>query len=224
MPPKLISRVKVVFFDAAGTLFYLPHGVGHHYAIIAARIGFLLDADKADLAFRRAWKDMPPPTPSRAPRPDDNRGWWRAVVDRVLDRCAVGDADREAYFSALYSHFAGPGVWELFPEARAVLETAQRHHRLAVISNFDGRLRPILRDLEIDGFFDDVLVSSEVGVDKPDPAIFSEALRRMEVDPIEALHVGDDPVADWAGAEAAGMHVFRLARPGNSLAGVLDLI
>ena len=61
-----------------------------------------------------------------------------------------------------------------------------------------------------------VIISSEVGIDKPDPAIFRIALAALDAQPAEAVHVGDDPKRDW-GAGAAGVQVFELRRPDNSL-------
>src|SRR5687768_4321643 len=112
------EMIKVLFFDAAGTLFHLPRGVGWHYQAVAARHGCRLDEDALDVAFRAVWKAMPPRPATRHTRPDDDRSWWRDLVDRVLDRCgsAAERLDRFAYFEELYQEFTRPGVWELFPE------------------------------------------------------------------------------------------------------------
>src|SRR6266480_3529453 len=48
-----------------------------------------------------------------------------------------------------------PGVWELYPEVPGVLQQLQPRFQLAVISNFDGRLRFILEHLGISKFFSD---------------------------------------------------------------------
>ena len=53
------------------------------------------------------------------------------------------------FFEVAYSHFAEAGVWELYPEVREVLEALRPHFSLAVISNFDGRLRMILEQLGV---------------------------------------------------------------------------
>ena len=211
--------IEVIFFDAAGTLFHLPRGVGYHYREVALRHGCEIGERDLHGAFAAVWKTMPPRPATRAPRADDDRGWWRELVGRALERCAVaaGALDREVYFSELYAEFARPGVWELFPEVRAVLEELQPQCRLAIISNFDGRLRTILRHLDLARYFQPIVISSEVGADKPDPWIFQHALERAGVAPGAALHVGDDPARDWAAAEAAGLRCFRLARPANSL-------
>ena len=85
-------------------------------------------------------------------------------------------------------------------------------YALAVVSNFDRRLYAVLDDLDLSRFFDVVIISSEVGADKPDPRIFERALKALHVAPGETWHVGDDPKRDW-GAETLGLRVFRLERP-----------
>jgi len=218
--------IKIIFFDAAGTLFFLPRGVGWHYRAVAALHGCSIDEASLQRAFGAVWKEMPARPASRGARPDDDKDWWRELVERVLDRCDVPTAqlDRAAYFKELYCGFTRPGIWELFPEVREVLATLRPRFRLGVISNFDGRLRPILGHLGLADWFDPLIISSEAGMDKPDPGIFQRALALAGVTPDEALHVGDDPVCDWQGAESVGLHVFQLARPSNSLRDVPALL
>jgi putative hydrolase of the HAD superfamily len=215
-----MARFKVIFFDAAGTLFQMPRSVGSHYAEIAARHGAALDEAAVNAAFYRTWKAMPPPAETTGPRPDDDRGWWEELVSRTLGEFSA-TLDRKAYFADLWKEFAKPGVWELYPETHAALVSLGQRYRLGVISNFDSRLHPILAQLGIAHFFEHVIVSSEVGADKPSPRIFADALDRFDIPAEFALHVGDDPQADWAGAEAAGLGVFRLKRPENSLSDIL---
>lgn len=210
--------IRTIFFDAAGTLFHLPRGVGWHYRAVLLRHGCDLAEEVLGRAFGAVWKAMPPRESSRSRRKDDDREWWRTLVERVLGRCRVAaDLDRAAYFDELYAEFTKPGVWALYPEVKETLELLGERYRLGIISNFDGRLRPILRDLGIAEFFDPVIISSEVGAEKPDAWIFLRALEHAAVAPEAALHVGDDPVRDWQGAAAVGLHVFRLDRPTNSL-------
>jgi putative hydrolase of the HAD superfamily len=169
---------------------------------------------------------MPDRSAIPGPRDDDDRGWWRDLVDRVLDQVAPGtkELDRDAFFEVAYSHFAEAGVWALYPEVIEVLEVLRPRFQLSIISNFDGRLRMILEHFGISRFFAHVFLSSEIGADKPDAAIYARALKLSGSTPNEALHVGDDPVRDWQGAASAGMSVFRLERPGNSLRSLLAVL
>ena len=217
------SAIKAIFFDAAGTLFHLPKGVGYHYALVANRMGLPLEASAADRAFRRAWSEMPTRPVTGLPREDDDKGWWRELVERVFAQASpeTKEMDRDACFEVLYEHFAEAGVWELFPEVFEVLEQLHPRFRLGLISNFDGRLRMILEQLGISRFFSAAAISSEVGADKPDPLIFRRALELLGVSAHEAVYVGDDPVWDWEGGAAAGLAVVRLERPRNSLRDLL---
>lgn len=214
-----MDSLKAIFFDAAGTLIYLPQSVGHHYSFVAQRIGLRLDAQALDAAFASCWKETPLRPAIDGPREDDDKGWWWELVNRVLDRVApnLGELDRDAYFEAVYGHFGEPGVWELYPEVVEVLEALRQKFQLAVVSNFDARLRVIFEHLGLTKFFAHVFLSSELGADKPDPEIFRRALILSGTRPNETLHVGDDPERDWEAASAAGLSVFRLERPRNSL-------
>jgi len=82
-----------------------------------------------------------------------------------------------------------------------------------VISNFDGRLRRVLCDLGVSTRFENLFISSELGCEKPDRAIFRQALECMNAKPERCIHAGDDPDRDWAGAATAGLGVFRVKRP-----------
>ena len=81
----------------------------------------------------------------------------------------------------------------------------------------------ILEHLGVSKFFSHVFLSSELGADKPDPEIFRRALRLSGTRPNETLHAGDDPARDWQSAADAGLSVFRLERPRNSLRDLLAL-
>lgn len=53
-------------------------------------------------------------------------------------------------------------------------------------------MRPILKDLGLDQLFDTIVISAEIGVEKPNPIIFEAACQELGVLPEEAVHVGDD--------------------------------
>jgi putative hydrolase of the HAD superfamily len=222
----MIGVYKAIFFDAGGTLIYLPKSVGYHYAFVADRIGLRLDASALDHAFASCWKQMPARPAIDGPREDDDKGWWRALVNRVLDQVSpsLHELDRDAFFEGAYSHFAEPGVWDLYPEVSEVLNALHGRFDLAVISNFDGRLRMILEHLGVSKFLSHVFLSSELGADKPDPEIFRRAVRLSGTRPNETLHVGDDPERDWKGASKADLSIFRLERPRDSLRDLLPMV
>jgi putative hydrolase of the HAD superfamily len=211
--------IRAILFDAAGTLFFLTKTVGDHYAYVGREVGLDLDAHQLDHAFHSAWRKMPRRAPIIGPRKNDDKGWWRNLVELVLEQVApsLSEFDRDNFFEIAYEHFAESGVWKPYPEVPGVLKQLQPRYQLAVVSNFDGRLRLILQHLGISKFFAHTFISSEIGADKPDPEIYRRALKLIGLTPNEVLHVGDDAKRDWKAASAAGLSIFRLDRPNNSL-------
>ena len=218
--------IKAILFDATGTLFFLTKTVGDHYAYVGREVGLELDAQKLESVFHAAWKQMPRRPAIDGPRENDDKEWWRELVGRVFDQVApsLSELDRDNFFEVAYEHFAEPGVWQLYPEAPEALQKLRPRFQLAVISNFDGRLRFILQHLGISNYFSYIFISSELGADKPDSEIFRRAVKIMHLDANEVLHVGDDPERDWKAATAAGLLVFRLDRPRNSLRDLLTTL
>ncbi len=146
--------LKAIFFDAVGTLFYLTKTVGDHYALVGREVGLTFDAQQLDRAFFTAWERMPPRDPIDGPRENDDKSWWRELVDLVLDQVApsLREFDRDNFFEIAYEHFAEAGAWELYPEVTDVLEKLRPRFQLAVVSNFDGRLlRDLLATLTMNG-------------------------------------------------------------------------
>src|ERR1043166_1959107 len=115
---------RAIFFDAVGTLFQLNGTVGAHYALVGREVGLKLDAEKLDHAFHAAWKRMPARSAIDGPREDDDKGWWRELVELIFTDVApeVGDLDRDNFFEVAYEHFAEAGVWLLYPDVIECLE------------------------------------------------------------------------------------------------------
>jgi putative hydrolase of the HAD superfamily len=84
--------------------------------------------------------------------------------------------------------------------------------RLGVVSNSDGRVEQALQAAGLRQYFDVVVDSALIGVEKPDPRIFQAALTALGVAPEEALYVGDLYEIDVVGARAAGIEAVLLGR------------
>jgi putative hydrolase of the HAD superfamily len=91
--------------------------------------------------------------------------------------------------------------------------------RAIVVSNWDVSLPGVLERLGLMSHLDGVVSSAQVGSRKPQRAIFERALRLAGSQPNEALHVGDNPAEDVAGARAAGIEAMLIRRsdPGPSV-------
>jgi putative hydrolase of the HAD superfamily len=93
-----------------------------------------------------------------------------------------------------------------YPGAAAVLDRLRRHVPLALVTNGTSDLqRRKLALAELADRFDVVVAACDVGVGKPDPAIFAAALAALGVPASDAVMVGNDRDRDIAGAAAAGL-------------------
>jgi putative hydrolase of the HAD superfamily len=216
---------SVVTFDAVGTLIELTRPPGAIYSEVAGEFGQDWDSGRVQQAFRRAWKETPPPADLAGPRPDDDRLWWHRLVVRTLASAGYSVPDFDLYFERVYRRFEQPGIWRARAGADETLQALRGAGlRLGVLSNFDGRLHAVLRTLELAPYFEHVIVSSEVGANKPSLLIFQAALARFGVPAGRMLHVGDDPDLDERGAAALGIQTFLVREPGHDLSRVREVV
>ena len=103
---------------------------------------------------------------------------------------------------------------------KALQELSRRPVKLGIISNTGnsssrayGRM---FKAMGIDRFFEVVSLSNELAMAKPCPEIFRHTLDGLGVAPSRTLHVGDNPVADVAGAAGVGMKTAWLTGPNRS--------
>lgn len=200
--------IKAVFFDAAGTLIKPARRVGESYATIAAKYGKEVSASDITERFRSCFESAPRlafPEATEQTLGGLERDWWKQLVARVFDPWSPFERFEE-YFAELFTYFARPAAWALYPEVAETLSTLKRRGLiLGVISNFDSRLVQILHGLGAASSFEQIFVSSRVGYAKPDPRIFHAALSRHGLDPRDAIHVGDSETNDLQGAHKAGL-------------------
>lgn len=144
---------------------------------------------------------------------DDERieEYWRTYHSVMLGRLGL-EARREMLDRILASQFAAD-AWEPYPDVVPMLAAVRAMGvTIGVVSDWGSNLRGILAELELDRFFAFVLPSGAVGVAKPNPAFYRLALEKADVDPADALMVGDSYRADVRGAWAAGMDAVWLDR------------
>ena len=201
--------LKVVFFDAAGTLFEPRDSVGATYAQLARKYGVDASAEEVNAAFRRVFHHSPGLAFGPGHGADELRKlekrWWRNLVAESFEGLGTF-TDFEAYFDELFARFADPASWRADPAALSTLRRLRaRGLALGMISNFDHRLYGILEGLGLSGEFQSITISSEAGYAKPAPEIFRIALAKHGIAPTGALHVGDSEHLDIAGAAGAGI-------------------
>ncbi len=94
----------------------------------------------------------------------------------------------------------------LLPHAIEVLEYLAKRASLVLISNGISRVqRGRIARAGIEIFFQDILISEEIGISKPEPGFFQLALKRLQLPPHKVLCIGDSPSADIRGGHHSGL-------------------
>jgi putative hydrolase of the HAD superfamily len=197
-------QIEAVTFDVGGTLIEPWPSVGHVYSQVAARHGLRVEAEVLNERFARAWKAKSDFGHSMSD--------WSNLVD-VTFAGLTETPPSQTFFPDLYDAFSEPKAWHIFPDVIPCLEKLRKRHvRLAVISNWDERLKPLLKRCNFTRFFETVIVSIEIGTPKPSPKIFAAAAEELRLDPKRILHVGDSSVEDVEGAQRAGFSALLIDR------------
>jgi putative hydrolase of the HAD superfamily len=216
----LVRDVDLLCLDAGNTVVFLDHA---RLARIATREGFAVDAavlidaeGRTKIALERgesrevAW--------SRA-QVAASRG-WASTLGTMLAFAGAPAGELPGLLDVLWPEHVARNLWSLVPEGlgAALARARAAGVKTAVISNSEGMLDALFRELGLGDAFDLVVDSGVVGIEKPDPRIFGLALERFGVPPERALHLGDNYATDVLGARAAGVRVA-LVDPFAHLAG-----
>jgi putative hydrolase of the HAD superfamily len=203
-----MKHIKAIGFDLFNTLITAEHDtLGDALDRLMRSLadsGFTLESD----AFKRALWDATlrflEETKTDG-RETHNRFWISAALETQgysvpPDDIRIAGAV-EAYFTAFFDHC------RLIPETLEMLEALKGRYQLGLLSNFTHppAAREIIDRLGLAPFLETILISGDLGYRKPTPLVFFQLTDRLGVKDNEILFIGDDPVADIAGAREAGL-------------------
>jgi putative hydrolase of the HAD superfamily len=227
--------IKGVLFDFSGTLFRVESIAEWLDACTAAAGVALPDAERTDLISRLTYYGALPggPNPSEVPP---------AILPTWLDRDLSSSQHRAAFTAlaraadlpegvsadALYEGHFSPAAWHPYRDTEPVLrELRRRGLPIAIVSNTGWDIRPVFRHHGLDELVDSCLLSFELGIEKPDPAIFQLACDRLGLTPTDVLMVGDhavDGAATAIGCQYFAVDHLPVAERPAGLTPLLDLL
>jgi putative hydrolase of the HAD superfamily len=190
---------RAIFLDALGTMVELEPP----WLLLRERVPDEIDYDRLVAALR------------------EEMAYYRDHAHEGRDQASLADLRRRC--AAIVSERLGIDVsveelvkairFDVYPDVEpALADLRARGLSLIAVSNWDCSLPRVLERCGLEGRLDGTITSAGAGARKPDPAIFAAALELAGCEPSEALHVGDTPEEDVAGARAAGIRPLLIDR------------
>jgi len=202
---------NAVLFDFSGTLFHCESAESWLRAALEQAGIAASDAEAATWAERLHASGGQPGAYSEFDVPAHLTDLWARRDLSAEDHRAAYTALVEAaglpwpdLADILYDRHYAPEAWDAYPDTIEVLELLRsRGMSVAVVSNIGWDLRTVFKHFGVDHLIAGYVLSYEVGVNKPDPAIFELACDLVGHAPADVLMVGDNATAD-GGAQAIG--------------------
>lgn len=139
---------------------------------------------------------------------DAGRTFADAIAERVRDHPDHAEMIalwKEGWEKMLRDEIAG--------SVKILAELRNKGHRLHALTNWSAETFPIARRrFEFLKWFEDIVVSGEVGLAKPDPRIFALTIERCRLDPASTIFI-DDSLCNVEAGRTAGMHALHFRDP-----------
>jgi FMN phosphatase YigB (HAD superfamily) len=196
------SSIKNVFFDVGNTLLFPNREVIH--APLVNR-GYTVDAEHLRDLERRTKNQFDFTMTTNG---GTDHGFWWMFYSQLLSEIGLKD---DTLRDQLVASIRNSGNWDvILPDTAQLLGEIGERYRIAVISNADGKIRDVLQKCGIAHYFHTITDSGIVGLEKPRPEIFHQALKSMNAAPEESLYIGDVYCVDYLGATGVGMQAILL--------------
>ena len=218
---------KIVLLDAVGTVIETHPSVVAVYQQHGARFGSSLDEKQVSQRFKVARRKLFAVDTLAA---DQIRGQlvssdeiehdlWRQFIAEVFEDVA----DSQGLFESLWDFFADSKNWRVYPDvASSLAELKSGGCYVAIASNFDSRLLPIIESFDEFESLDGVFCSAELGFRKPDPAFYQELKQRISkvlgesITDQQITFTGDCRENDFHGPRRQGWEAYWLDRSGSA--------
>lgn len=198
-----VPPVEAVLFDFSNTLFHMIDTPAWLLSVgLATGREMLFGVTLDDLATAAARPDVAAAQHGRDLSDEAHRAAMRAWFAQVPLLRGVEDTAIDL--------LRAPDAWVPYPDTAEVLQAlADRGVRVGVVSDIGWDIRVHARAAGVEHLVGTWVLSCELGVEKPDPAMFTTACTALDVDPRATLMVGDNPARD-GGAVAVGCRAFLL--------------
>jgi len=214
-------KFKSILFDINGTLVDILTDEGRDdiYRTISNFMryqGIFISADNLRKDYFARLQQQKKASGEEFPEFDAVQLWFDFLTDQTVDMgLKKPGAQKFRYMSRFLAEMyraASMFKLQLYPGVEETLTALAKGYRLAALSDAQSAWAvPELRVVQLENFFETIVVSGDLGYRKPDQRIFSLALKRLKLLPQEVLFVGNDMYRDVYGAQQAGLQTVYFA-------------
>lgn len=213
------QAIRTIFFDAGYTLLHTYPSDVEIYQRVCARLGLHLHPEQLRYRVFEAedfyWRHMRANRQTWASNAAIKEFWQLYFMNLLRPFVEERDEGRLGELAeALNYEYDSHTSWRLYPDVLPTLEALRTSGRytLGVISDWGISLGPILQRLQLNTYFDHLLISALTGHAKPSPTLYETALVRANSIADYSVHIGDSYTLDVLGARAVGMTPILLDR------------
>ncbi|GMT19454.1 hypothetical protein PFISCL1PPCAC_10751 [Pristionchus fissidentatus] len=214
--PRIPPVVQVLSLDAMNTLIKPRIPIASTYARFARSYNVNVDESALTAAFPSLFKSLSECSPCYGFNNGGPLKWWNSLIVHAMEKAGSGSIQPEIaskISTELYDYYTLGDAWQLVDEEiPSVLSRLRlKGIGICVVSNFDTRLKPILTSMGLADHFQMIVLSGELGIEKPDIRVFDTVLRHFSLrDPSTLLHIGDDLEKDYRAAKSMGARALLL--------------
>jgi putative hydrolase of the HAD superfamily len=211
-----ITNYKAVLFDAADTLLQAPSAVSELQHFLAEH-AIHMEQEMIEPVVRQAIDEHyygKTVDLQATCTPESDRQFWVNVYRSMFRNWGIEEHHHLSWSNRLYDRFTSSAPYTFFDDVLPTIERLQALGiEVGVISNFAPTLREIFIDLGMPiEKLNALIISTEVNVEKPNPAIFQLALTQTGLLADEILYVGDHPINDVEAPNLVGIDAVRIKR------------
>ena len=215
--------IKAVFFDWFNTLARYDPPREETESLVLRELGFDVPLEKVRAAVftaDRGWFEENTRSPIRKRSVAEQANMYMQYQQTVLATVGIDISGKPQILGKLVKRMQETSSkmhFVLFQDVLpAMQKVKERKLIIGILTNLDRDMTPLCHELGLDKYVDFVITTSEVGADKPNAPIFLAALKRVSVQPAEAIHVGDQYQVDVLGARGVGIKPLLIDRYNTS--------
>lgn len=207
-----MNRFEAVIFDLGMTLIYPPMSKS-----FLERLGeFGGSAERSEIRDALSFVDRHFMNNYPGYINRDVKEFYTSYASMVFAYLRITDIPVKAFSAAMMEKSPPRSEWRTFADAVPCLDKLREQKiPMGLLTNWDLGARHLLKDMNLDHYFDSIVVSAEIEFEKPSPEGFLKSLENLDMEPEKAIYVGDNFHDDVVGANSVGMKALLVERWGH---------